>query len=445
MSLAGSLVFLVYLVFRPVTVRCFSSAWRYGLLKLVLLFYLFPYEYFKYSYYDIFHDIFFHRPYQSPESLAGFSSYDFNRLVLVDSEGNRSLRNGEIIFAVLAVWGIAVISFAAYQIVKYISCKRDLRRISTAPDPRFYAILDQCRKQAHMKKKVDLVCCPYINACFTMGVFSPRIILPDIPKDEKAFQMIFSHELTHVKNHDILIKFLALLVMALQWYNPLTYLLYWEICKVHECVCDETVIRGMTREEKEYYKSLIIEMAQKPPQADTFFANALGSSFKIMRERITLMDRPVVSPKLMRMASFASAVLLLVMSPLPVLAYSPIVTGRSVNPDNDMDFDDEYVYLGPDQDAFHVFGVYDPFLELGTDHDIFVDDNGIPNVIIKTASQTERSSCDHIWNNGQIHRHSKNNDGSCTVNIYEAKMCSGCNEYTVGSLINSVNYAVCPH
>lgn len=61
MSLAGSLVFLVYLAFRPVAVRYFSSVWRYRMLKLALLFYLLPYQYFKYRYYEAFSSIFFHK------------------------------------------------------------------------------------------------------------------------------------------------------------------------------------------------------------------------------------------------------------------------------------------------------------------------------------------------------------------------------------------------
>lgn len=444
MSFAGSLVFLAYLVFRPVAVRYFSSAWRYRVLKIALLFYLLPYQYFKYHYYDILFNIFFHRQYQSSEFNTGFTAYDFNRLILIDSEGNKSFKNGTLIIIVLAIWSIAVFLFVLCQVIKYFSCKKALGQISKSSDSDFYTILNQCREHIPVKKKVELFCCPYVTTPFTIGIFSPRIIFPDTLKEEKSFHMVIFHELTHIRNHDILIKFLALLVLVLHWFNPLTYLLYWEICRVYEYVCDETVTQNMTQEEKEDYKSLIIEMAEKSSPTNTVFANSLSSNFKIIKERITLMDKVMVHSKIMRIASFVLAVFLLALSPLPVLAYSPMLSYKSGDPSSDIDFEG-ILYNGFDQEDFHVFGIYDPFLELGSDYDIFVDVDGFPSTISERISQTERSVCTHTWQSGQLYQHIKNNDGSCTVNIYQVQICSKCNYINYSKLINSVQYAVCPH
>lgn len=430
MSLAGSMVLLVYLVLRPLTVKYFSSAWRYRLLKLAILFYLLPYQYFKYIYYDIFCGIFFQRQYQSPEFTDGFGFYDMNRVILIDSEGNRSVKNGKVIFVVLAIWGIAVISYAIYQAAKYISCKRGLRQISTIPDPGFYKILDRCRKHARIKKKVELSCCSYISTPLTMGILAPHIILPDTLEEEESVEMAVSHELIHVKNCDILIKFLTLLVMVLHWYNPLTYFLYWEICRVHECVCDESVTQAMTEEEKERYKFLIVGLAQGHSREDALFASALSSNYNMIKERITLMDRSIISPKRMRIASIALAVVLLTMSPLPVLAYSPMVTGTSKNPDADADVNfDASHWMVFDQYAFYTLDIYDPLLESGTDYDIFVSESGITYGISKTMFQSERAFCIHSWQSGKIPLHYKNDDGSCVVNVYESQFCSKCGEY----------------
>lgn len=445
MSLAGSLVFLVYLVLRPLSVRFFSSAWRYRLLKLAILFYLLPYQYFKYYYYDIFYGIFFRKQYQSPEFVRGTHSFDFNNIILIDAKDNHLLKGETIIFVILTVWSMTVLSFAAYQVVKYISCKKTLRQITNIPDSGSYVILDQCKRETHIKKEIQLFNSSNINIPFTIGILSPCIIFPDTLKEEKSLYMAISHELVHIRNHDILTKFLALLVLALHWYNPLTYLLYWEICKVYECVCDETVIQNMTWKEKEEYKLLIVEMAQKSSQTNTIFANALSNNFKIIKERITFMDKSNISSKKMRIVSFAVGLLLFIVSSFPVLAYSPKTIVKSSFIDSNMSLDDEFVYLNIDQDTFYVFDTYDPFLEFGTDHDIFVDKNGISNIVYGTTSQIERSVCNHTWKSGQIHHHSKGSSGGCTVYIYEAQTCSKCNQCILGNLINSIQYTVCPH
>lgn len=446
MSLAGSLVFLVYLILKPLAVRFFSSAWRYRLLKFSLVFYLLPYQYYKFRYYGILYPVLFHRQYESPEYQNGIVSYDMDALIYIDADGNYSIKNQKIIIAVLAVWFIAVLSFVVYQMVKYISCRKILRQISDTPDPDTNMILEQCREKVHVKKRVKLYCSPYMKTPFTIGAFSPYIVLPETLKKEKSFCMAVTHELIHIRNHDILIKFFALFVLVLHWYNPLTYLLYWEICKTGEHACDEAVIWGMSEEEKEFYKLLILNTAEKTSHVNTIFSNALSSHFKLLEERMKLMERSIISPKCMHIVSFAVAILLLAMSPLPVMAYDPWEIGISKNPDDTFDFETvREVYVVVDGTSFDLMDEYDPFLELGTDQEFFVGDDGVPRVMHETENQTERSSCNHIWQNGKSYQHIANNDGSCIVNIYETKTCSRCGVYEIGDLYNSMHYPKCPH
>lgn len=446
MSFAGSLVFLVYLILRPVTVRYFSSAWRYRFLKAALIVYLLPYQYFKYLYYDIFSGVFFQRQYQSPEFSKSFFLYDMDKLILIDWEGNRLVKKEEkIIFIVLVIWSIVVIFFAIYQAVKYISCKKKLQRISTVTDINSYKTLNQCIRYACIKRKVKLSCCSYINTPFTIGIFSPHIFMPETLKEEKSFQMAISHELIHVRNHDIFIKFLLLFVLVLHWYNPLTYLLYWEICRVSEYVCDEAVIRNVTEEEKEKYGLLIIELAQKPSHVNTYFGNALSNNYKMIKKRIAYMNRSIISLRYIRIVSFVLAVLLLILSPLPVLAYSPMKECKWSHQSNACNYEGETYYSVLQQDVYCFFDICDPFLESGTEYDIFVGDSNIQEIICKTVNQTERSICIHTWENGQILRHIKNNDGSCIIYFYEGKKCSKCGIYETGDLISSMQYPKCPH
>ena len=60
--------------------------------------------------------------------------------------------------------------------------------------------------------------------------------------------LVLRHELFHIKHRDLLLKFFGMAVMALHWYNPLAYFLYYEICVTRELVCDKNVIEGFTDE-----------------------------------------------------------------------------------------------------------------------------------------------------------------------------------------------------
>ena len=58
------------------------------------------------------------------------------------------------------------------------------------------------------------------------------------------YEYMFRHELVHIKHHDLFIKYIGLLVMAVHWYNPLAYVMFHEISVISEMYCDSIVIGG---------------------------------------------------------------------------------------------------------------------------------------------------------------------------------------------------------
>ena len=71
------------------------------------------------------------------------------------------------------------------------------------------------------------------------------------------------HEMIHVKHRDFLIKFLALFAIALNWFNPLCYFLFYEICNISEIYCDETVIRNKEKDFISNYGNLLINISEE--------------------------------------------------------------------------------------------------------------------------------------------------------------------------------------
>lgn len=297
MSLAGSLVFILYLVIKPIARRYLPASWRYWLLKICLLFYLLPYQYFKFWYMRI--GEYFFPGYR--QNMGSPKSPDINRIILVDAEGNWHFQNQIVVLTVLGIWGTLVAAGLLYCLARYIHCMRNLQQVSGQP----VTISDRWSiSKKHARTEVSIYTNQYIPTPFTVGLLFPRIILPASLIDKKESRMIIAHEIAHIKNRDNLVKFLWLLVMFLHWYNPLVYLLYWEICKVSEQVCDASVIQGMSEQEKMQYQSLIIDLGQKEPPKDTFFASPFSGYYKTIKERIKMMDRTTMfSKKIRRIAS----------------------------------------------------------------------------------------------------------------------------------------------
>ena len=64
-----------------------------------------------------------------------------------------------------------------------------------------------------------------VTAPVTMGLFRPCIVLPEREYDAAELDCILAHEYTHIRRRDIAYKWLALLVGAVHWFNPLVWLL----------------------------------------------------------------------------------------------------------------------------------------------------------------------------------------------------------------------------
>ena len=74
--------------------------------------------------------------------------------------------------------------------------------------------------------------------------------------------MVFMHELTHYKRHDLAIKWFSLFVNAIHWFNPLSYLLCRNISDACEVSCDIAVTKNMTEEEQKLYMKTILDFAR---------------------------------------------------------------------------------------------------------------------------------------------------------------------------------------
>ncbi len=108
------------------------------------------------------------------------------------------------------------------------------------------------------------------------------------------YEYMFRHELVHIKHHDLLIKYIGLLVMAVHWYNPLVYVMFHEISVISEMYCDSIVISGKGEEERRRYSDLILTLATQNEYAgkEKFFAGMANSRSKnVYKRRILEMKR----------------------------------------------------------------------------------------------------------------------------------------------------------
>lgn len=293
MSLSGNMVFILYILTYPLTKRFFSLEWRYRILKIAIVFYLIPISLCKYFILNALRRCF---PLLWDKISHIIVNMDSKYTIIVSQDFMKLSSRVSYMLIVLLIIAIVAFSIIRERIIQYWKWKKVCTVGSEKPTNLEQQVFFKAKKEMGIKKKVELICSEYCNSPMTSGILSSILILPkwDEDIDENKYEYMLRHELVHIKHHDLFIKYIGLFVMAVHWYNPFVYLMFYEISVISEMYCDSIVIGGKGEEERRNYGELILKLAVQNKFANKrqFFIGMADSRSKwIYKRRILEMKR----------------------------------------------------------------------------------------------------------------------------------------------------------
>ena len=157
------------------------------------------------------------------------------------------------------IWGAGVLIFLLIVIISYFRflCRKSKNSVKIS-DSKFFS---EVKKELKIKKHIRLKASSDINSPMLVGVLFPTVYIPcrEIPSGN--MRMVLLHELTHYKRKDLLIKWFAILVNAVHWFNPLCYLACANLSEACEVSCDMSVTKNMSEDEQKLYMQTILNLA----------------------------------------------------------------------------------------------------------------------------------------------------------------------------------------
>lgn len=157
------------------------------------------------------------------------------------------------------IWGAGVLIFLLVVIISYFRfLYRNSKNSVKISDSKFFS---EVKKELKIKKHIRLKASSDIGSPILVGVLFPTVYIPcrEIPDDN--MRMVLLHELTHYKRKDLLIKWFAVLVNAVHWFNPLCYLACANLSEACEVSCDMSVTKNMSEDEQKLYMQTILNLA----------------------------------------------------------------------------------------------------------------------------------------------------------------------------------------
>ena len=157
------------------------------------------------------------------------------------------------------IWGAGVLIFLLVVIISYFRflCRKSKNSVKISDNK----IFSEVKKELKIKKHIRLKASSDICSPILVGVLFPTVYIPcrEIPDDN--MRMVLLHELTHYKRKDLLIKWFAVLVNAVHWFNPLCYLACANLSEACEVSCDMSVTKNMSEDEQKLYMQTILNLA----------------------------------------------------------------------------------------------------------------------------------------------------------------------------------------
>lgn len=156
-------------------------------------------------------------------------------------------------------WGSGILIFLLVITVSYLRFLR--RKNKNAINISDNKLLEEVKEELKIKRHIRLKASSDTESPILVGVLFPKVYIPcrKIPDDN--MRMVLLHELTHYKRKDLLVKWFAILVNAVHWFNPLCYLAVSNLSEACEVSCDMSVTKNMSEDEQKLYMQTILNLA----------------------------------------------------------------------------------------------------------------------------------------------------------------------------------------
>ena len=166
--------------------------------------------------------------YGDQKAAAGNAGY---RAILAGKLGG--INPGRLAF----IWAAGCVVLLLYAVCSYILLKR--------------------KTGAAFNNVENIYICDDIDTPFILGTLSPKIYIPSLLTEEERGYVI-AHEKAHLKRLDCVWKPLGFILLAVYWFNPLSWVAYILLCRDIELACDERVIADKDIEYKKQYAMTLL-------------------------------------------------------------------------------------------------------------------------------------------------------------------------------------------
>lgn len=142
-----------------------------------------------------------------------------------------------------------------------------------------------------MKKEENIYYTDKTNSSFVFGITAPKIYIPyNLSKSDE--QSIILHEKMHIKRLDHIFKPFACILLAINWFNPINWILFFMFSSDMEYACDEFAVLTLSEDKRKIYlKSILSQASVSQPKSVVYtICSFSGAAKKRIKAIINFKD-----------------------------------------------------------------------------------------------------------------------------------------------------------
>ena len=149
-----------------------------------------------------------------------------------------------------------------------------------------------------LPKTLTVVSNNQLSGPILSGIFKPTLLLPEQFEEHfspRQQQLMIRHELVHFHRGDNIYNLLALMFVAVFWFNPLSWMAYRAFRRSQELACDATVLKASTLEDKITYSKALVECAQHSLHSFAIYS-PYGEKHNMLKRIASIQNQSHIKP-----------------------------------------------------------------------------------------------------------------------------------------------------
>ena len=220
------------------------------------------------------------------------------------------------------VWIITSVEVLSYY---YIAYKKYIANLEMCfeENQEISRIINTYKTEMNIKRKIQYAFSRKITSSITTGIINKVIVIPN-EYELKDYEYILKHEIFHIKNKDIEMKLLCVILEIIHFFNPIVRFLEKEISETIELNCDYNILLDENEDYRKEYGNILLKQIEKNKMNRCRLATSFAHSKR--RKMMNRFSNIISGKNKKRGVIIAGAVALIILISLAVMVSMPDIT-----------------------------------------------------------------------------------------------------------------------